>query len=244
MASVFLYHVVGDLTVAKPELVEFVETETVESAIRAIGDSTESGIPVWRWRSIKAIGVENAEIRQQRFLGILNTLDIVGFLAGESCLQDHEKALKTPVSEIVVPNNSLLREVDPATRDLVWAVLDILGGLGSWISSITAGKDSFPSNGVSSTKSKTFSSRGIGFMGSSLGPNRGSHRTVYRGRSAPLTCKATSSLAAVMAQMLSHRATHVWVTGQDDDDVLVGVVGYADILHAVTRQPLSISFPT
>ncbi|KAL9257114.1 CBS domain-containing protein [Drosera capensis] len=412
MASVFLYHVVGDLTVAKPELVEFVETETVESAIRAIGDSTESGIPVWRRKSIKSIGVENAEMRQQRFLGILNSLDIVGFLARESCLQDHEKALKTPVSEIVVPNNSLLREVDPATRlidalemmkqgvkrllvpksvqwkgmskkfsilyngrwlkninagnqvngvpsssqpsssapirkfcclsreDVIRFLIGCLGALApiplSPISSLgainqdysiveasvpaveaignlphdpsaiavveptpdgeyriigeisacklwrcdyisaafalfnlsagqfvmgvddnaanrsdpedevnsAAGNDTFANNGVSSTKAKRFSSRSIGFMGSSLGPNRGSHRTVYRGRSAPLTCKVTSSLAAVMAQMLSHRATHVWVTGQDDDDVLVGVVGYADILHAVTRQPLSISFPT
>ncbi|KAG2298255.1 hypothetical protein Bca4012_009459 [Brassica carinata] len=45
MVSVFLYHVVGDLTVGKPEMVEFYETETVESAIRAIGESTECGIP-------------------------------------------------------------------------------------------------------------------------------------------------------------------------------------------------------
>ena len=49
---------------------------------------------------------------------------------------------------------------------------------------------------------------------------------MYRGRSAPLTCKVTSSLAAVMAQMLSHRATHVWVTEDESDDVIVGVVGY------------------
>ncbi|GFS46085.1 cystathionine beta-synthase (CBS) family protein [Actinidia rufa] len=57
------------------------------------------------------------------------------------------------------------------------------------------------------------------------------------GRSAPLTCKVTSSLAALMAQMLSHRATHVWVTEAENEDVLVGVVGYADILAAVTRHP-------
>ena len=57
------------------------------------------------------------------------------------------------------------------------------------------------------------------------------------GRSAPLTCKVTSSLAAVMAQMLSHRATHVWVIEDESDDVLVGVLGYADILVAVTKLP-------
>lgn len=115
MASVFLYHVVGDLTVGKPELVEFIESETVESAIRAIGESTESGIPVWRRRS--QVGpIESAELRQQRFVGILNSLDLVAFLARDEFLVDQEKALKTPVSQVVVPNNSLLREVDPGTR--------------------------------------------------------------------------------------------------------------------------------
>ncbi|GAB2277196.1 CBS domain-containing protein cbsx6 [Dionaea muscipula] len=424
MASVFLYHVVGDLTVAKPELVEFLETETVESAIRAIGGSTESGIPVWRRRSPKVV-VENSEMRQQRFLGILNTLDIVAFLARVSCLEDQEKAMKTPVSEIVVPNNSLLREVDPATRlidalemmkqgvkrllvpksvqwkgvskkfsilyngkwlkningsnpaigitntsqpsssscrskfcclsreDVIRFLIGCLGALApiplssisvlgainphySFIEAslpaveaiqklphdpsaiavveptsegqyriigeisacqlwrcdylaaahalvnlsagqfvmgvedhVTIRRGSDPenevksaaaaaaaaagdnnnncnsaSNGVASTRLRRFSSRSIGCFGNAVSPNLGSSaRTVYRGRSAPLTCKVTSSLAAVMAQMLSHRATHVWVTedeGEDegkDEDVLVGVVGYADILYAVTRHP-------
>ena len=115
MASVFLYHVVGDLTVGKPELVEFAETETVEAAIRAIGESTEGGIAVWKKRSQKNV-IENAEMRQQRFVGILNSLDIVAFLAKDECLADQDKAMKTPVAEVVVPNNSLLKEVDPATR--------------------------------------------------------------------------------------------------------------------------------
>lgn len=114
MASVFLYHVVGDLTVGKPELVEFHENETVESAIRAIGDSPEGSIPIWRKRS--HVGIENSEMKQQRFVGILNSLDIVAFLAKSQCFEDHNKALNTPVSEVVVPNNSLLRLVDPATR--------------------------------------------------------------------------------------------------------------------------------
>lgn len=115
MASVFLYHVVGDLTVGKPELVEFPETETVESAIRVIGESAEGSIPVWKRRSLVGV-IENSEMRQQRFVGILNSLDIVAFLARDACLVDQEQAMKTPVSEVVVPNNSLLREVDPATR--------------------------------------------------------------------------------------------------------------------------------
>jgi CBS domain-containing protein len=41
--------------------------------------------------------------------------------------------------------------------------------------------------------------------------------------------------------MLSHRATHVWVIEDDSDDILVGVVGYADILAAVTKQPASVT---
>ena len=87
-----------------------------------------------------------------------------------------------------------------------------------------------------SRKPRKFSSRSIGFFSNSASHSFGS-RNMYRGRSAPLTCKVTSSLAAVMAQMLSHRATHVWVTEDESDDVLVGVVGYADILAAVTKPP-------
>ncbi|CAM0884370.1 unnamed protein product [Alopecurus aequalis] len=80
---------------------------------------------------------------------------------------------------------------------------------------------------------KKFSSRSIGFLNS----HANQMRSMYRGRSAPLTCRSTSSLAAVMAQMLSHRATHVWVTDAEaeEDDVLVGVVGYTDIFGAVSR---------
>lgn len=68
-------------------------------------------------------------------------------------------------------------------------------------------------------------------------------RSLYRGRSAPLTCKSTSSLAAVMAQMLSHRASHVWVTEEQNEDALVGVVAYTDIIAAVTTQPAPTIFP-
>ncbi|KAF5745893.1 Cystathionine beta-synthase family protein isoform 1 [Tripterygium wilfordii] len=404
MASVFLYHVVGDLTVGKPELVEFCEMETLESAIRAIGESTECGIPVWKRRSLGGV-VESSEMRQQRFVGILNSLDIVAFLARSECLEDQEKALKTPVSEVVVRNNSLLRLVDPGTRlidalemmkqgvrrllvpkSVVWKGMSkrfsvlyhgrwlknidtsssngnltaninrpassatsirdkfcclsredvirfLIGCLGAlaplplssisslgiinpnyqsieaslpaievtkqrpgdpsavavveptpdgqytiigeisasklWkcdylavacaLANLSAGQfvmgvednvtsrslpdfsvdsavgDGRVSNGSGSMRPKKFSSRSIGFSPTSTA--HGINRSMYRGRSAPLTCKMTSSLAAVMAQMLSHRATHVWVTEDEIDDVLVGVVGYADILVAVTKQP-------
>lgn len=91
-------------------------------------------------------------------------------------------------------------------------------------------------NGVWSNRLRRFSSRSIGFFSNPTSPSFGASRSMYRGRSAPLTCKVTSSLAAVMAQMLSHRATHVWVTESNSEDILVGVVGYAEILVAVTKQ--------
>ena len=97
--------------------------------------------------------------------------------------------------------------------------------------------DSNSVNGTAgSTRPRKFSSRSIGFFSHAGGHALGSMRSMYRGRSAPLTCKATSSLAAVMAQILSHRATHVWVT-DGEEDVLIGVVGYREILHAVTGPP-------
>ncbi|XP_076937359.1 CBS domain-containing protein CBSX6-like [Bidens hawaiensis] len=398
MASVFLYHVVGDLTVGKPELVEFTENETVEAAIRAIGESTDCGIAVWKQK-------ENAEMRHQRFLGILNPLDIVAFLARDDCLNDQDKALNTPVSEFLVPDNTLLKEVDPGTRlidaleimkhgvrrllvpksigwrgmskrfsilyngkwlknidsnphitipninrsssstpatiirdkycclsreDVIRFLIGCLGALAplplSSISSLGAINPKYRSieasspaieaarkiprepsafavvdptpdgqhkiigeisasklwkcdylaaawalanlsagqfvTGVEDNQSsrylpdlvaadgagaasggrvirqRTFSSRSIGiFNHNPSSQSFGVNRSMYRGRSVPLTCKTTSSLAAVMAQMLSHRATHVWVTETENDDVLVGLVGYADILAAVTRPP-------
>lgn len=101
----------------------------------------------------------------------------------------------------------------------------------------TVGHDSLVNGCGRSPKLKKFSSRSIGFFSNTPSSTFGISRSMYRGRSAPLTCKVTSSLAAVMAQMLSHRATHIWVTEDEGDDILVGVVGYAEILVAVTKQP-------
>ncbi|KAK1414954.1 hypothetical protein QVD17_30720 [Tagetes erecta] len=407
MASVFLYHVVGDLTVGKPEMVEFTENETLEAAIRAIGESTDCGIAVWKRRSVQK---EKPEIRHQRFVGILNPLDIVAFLARDDCLSDQDKALKTPVSDVIVPDNTLLKEVDPATRlidaleimkhgvrrllvpksvgwrgmskrfsilyngkwlknidnnpnitipninrsssstpttiirdkycclsreDVIRFLIGCLGALAplplSSISSLGAINPNYCSIEASSPaieaankiprepsafavvdpapdgqhkiigeisasklwkcdylaaawalanlsagqfvtgvednlssrnlpdlvggdgkstengggdgggrliRQRTFSSRSTGFFNHNPSSQSfGVNRSMYRGRSVPLTCKTTSSLAAVMAQMLSHRATHVWVTEAANEDVLVGLVGYADILAAVTRPP-------
>lgn len=108
MASVFLHHVIGDLTVGKPEVVEFLDSETVESAIRAIGECAEGAITVWR----RSDG--EARPKAERFVGILNSLDVVAFIAKAG--GDQDKAMRTPVSEVVMPNQGLLKEVDPGTR--------------------------------------------------------------------------------------------------------------------------------
>ncbi|KAK8593738.1 hypothetical protein V6N13_042694 [Hibiscus sabdariffa] len=399
MASVFLYHVVGDLTVGKPEMLEFSETETVESAIRAIGESTECGIPVWKRRSHVGM-MENNETRQQRFVGILTSLDIVSFFAKSQCLEDQDKAMKTQVSDVVVPNNALLKVVDPGTRlidalemmkhgvrrllvpkskvwkgtskrfsiiyngkwlkyiengssndlivnanirslsastspymrdkfvclsreDMIRFLIGCLGALAplplSSISSLGAinlnynsiqaslpalqvspkhlGDDPnavavvemtpdgqhkilgeisasklwkcdylaagwalanlsagqfvmgvednvssllFPDTSVDSTVEQNNVVSGVGSEKAMKLSEFSVGRSMYRGRSATLTCRSRSSLAAVMAQMLCHRATHVWVTEDENEDVLVGVVGYADILVAVTKQPVAL----
>ncbi|CAN6446981.1 unnamed protein product [Victoria cruziana] len=395
MAAVFLYHVVGDLTVGKPELAEFCEMETVESAINSLVTCTEGGIPVWKKQPK---GVESGVVKQQRFVGIVNSMDIVAFLARESSLVDREAALKTPVSEMVVPNNSVLKLVDAGTRlidalemmkqgvrrllvprstawkgmskrfsilyngkwlknietsncvgnnsnrfsttssgnswcclsreDVIRFLIGCLGALAplplSSISSLGALTPNFLSMDASSpailasdarshdpsavavvenlgddhpkiigeisasklwkcdylsaawslaklsagefvtgvgdhaqpisdisittspqeskgggSRTQRFSSRSIGFFSSQVNLRHGIG-SMCRVRSAPLTCKASSSLAAVMAQMLSHRATHVWVTS-DQDSVLVGMVTYSDILRAVTGPLNSVS---
>ncbi|WOK96619.1 hypothetical protein Cni_G05326 [Canna indica] len=402
MALVFLHHVVGDLTLGKPDLVQFSDAETVESAVRAIADSAEGSITVWRRTPAdKPPPPPSAD----RFVGILNSLEVVAFLARAGA-DGQEKAMRTPVSELVTPNPNLLKMVDPGTRlidaldmmkqgvrrllvrksfawkgfskrfsimyngkwlknlqssslggasnsdlpstsalpdnkfcclsreDVVRFLIGCLGALAplplSSISSIGAVSSSyscieasspaleasykiphdpsaiavvetnfdgthkiigdisayklwkcdywaaawamanlsagqfvvgaddygtsptsipdFPINSPAeddgagaSPRPRKFSSRSIGFFNShvnQMSTGTGRSRSMYRGRSAPLTCKHTSSLAAVMAQMLSHRATHVWVTDADlEDDVLVGIVSYTDILNAVTKYP-------
>lgn len=408
MASVFLYHVVGDLTVGKPDLVEFCETESIESAIKAIGECTEGGIPVWKRRqygSNKGVNlIEDSEARQQRFVGIINSLDVVEFLSRDECLKDQDKALRTPVAEVVKPNKSLLREVDAGTRlidaleimkqgvrrlivpksvgwkgmsrrfsiiyngkwlknintstasnslatssnrpsfretkfcclsreDVIRFLIGCLGALAplplSSISSLGVVNFNYPfieaaSPALEAThklpqdpsavavieftsdfqqkiigeisasklwkcdylaaawalanlsagqfvmgveenvnpgslldlpvnsfndkagaekggaRVRKFSSRSVGFFNNHATKSISTGRSMYRGRTTPLTCKVTSSLAAVMAQMLSHRATHVWVTEAENEEILVGVVGYADILAAVTRHPAAL----
>ncbi|KAG1330899.1 CBS domain-containing protein CBSX6 [Cocos nucifera] len=408
MALVFLHHVVGDLTVGKPELVEFSEAETVEAAIRAIGDCAEGAIAVWRRRAPQQ--QQQAHLRSAaepiaaRFVGMLNSLDVVAFLSRS--VGDHDKAMRTPVSEVVTPNASLLKGVDPGTRlidalemmkqgvrrllvrksvawkgiskrfsvlyngkwlknvetsspgaassgppsssslpddkycllsreDVVRFLIGCLGALApiplSSISSLGAiaphyahieasspaieairkvpqdpcaiavvetnsdgthkivgdisayklwkcdylaaawamanlsagqfviGADDNATTPISlpdfminspvevtgaSSRPRKFSSRSIGFFSNQTSQTAvGRLRSMYRGRSAPLTCKHTSSLAAVMAQMLSHRATHVWVTDAESEDILFGVVSYSDILHAVTKNPTNVVPP-
>ena len=99
-------HVIGDLTFGKIEIVEFLDSENVEFATRAIGERAAGAITAWR-------RAEGARPEADRFVGILNSLDVVAFIAKSG---DQEKAMKTAVAEVVQPNQALLKEVDPGTR--------------------------------------------------------------------------------------------------------------------------------
>ena len=53
-------------------------------------------------------------------------------------------------------------------------------------------------------------------------------------RSGPICCRPRSSLIAVIMQALAHRENYVWVT--NDDDVLVGIVTFADIIGVLLNH--------
>ncbi|GJN15648.1 hypothetical protein PR202_gb02582 [Eleusine coracana subsp. coracana] len=91
-----------------------------------------------------------------------------------------------------------------------------------------SGASAGPADDDGDASSPGASGRRARFAASLAGQMMASH-----GGNAALTCRTTSSLAAVMAQMLSYRATHIWVT-EGEDDVVVGVVGYMEVLKAVT----------
>lgn len=65
---------------------------------------------------------------------------------------------------------------------------------------------------------------------------RSSSRVGYmaKSRSGPIFCRPTSSLIAVMMQALAHREHYVWVTREDD--TLVGIVTFADILSVILNH--------
>lgn len=65
---------------------------------------------------------------------------------------------------------------------------------------------------------------------------RSSSRVGYmaKSRSGPIFCRPTSSLIAVIMQALAHREHYVWVT--KEDDTLVGIVTFADILSVILNH--------
>ncbi|KAL0724150.1 hypothetical protein Bca4012_038749 [Brassica carinata] len=94
-------------------MVEFyeMETETVESAIRTIRDSCHPRVDGVRDPGLEEeiIGSSSCGGEQQdeaeEFVGILSSLDIVAILD-----------MKIPVSQVMNPNNTVLKQVDPGTR--------------------------------------------------------------------------------------------------------------------------------
>ena len=111
----------GDLTLGKPDLEEFHETETLEVAIKAIREQSEGAVAVWKTPDENLPENAEEESRTSRFVGMLDSLDVVAFMAR---VGDPDMALRTPVSEVVVPNASLLKEVDPGTRFVALILFD------------------------------------------------------------------------------------------------------------------------
>ncbi|KAJ3678287.1 hypothetical protein LUZ60_002090 [Juncus effusus] len=389
--SIFIRHVIGDLTIGKPDLTELYETDSLEAAARVLVASPEAS----------AVVLRRSPVREERFLGLINAMDLVGFLArscpAEDQVQRESLMREKRIGDVMVGDPGALKEVDPGTRlidvlemmkqgtkrvivrktlsyqgiskrfsllfngkwlkssplpspsspsppfpsppsplpekfccisreDLTRFLIGCLGALAplpltsisslniinrnfafieasalalevitktpldpcavavvemgtdglkkivgdisayklwkcdyvsvAWaLANLSAGQFVIGTDengsgevtvpiivpdlesGTVALPKRRFSSRSIGFFNNKVdgvGMNGSFKGGVYRGRSSPLTCKKDSSLAAVMAQMLSHRATHVWVT--DEEGSLVGIVGYVDILNAVTKR--------
>jgi hypothetical protein len=108
MATVFYRHVVGDLTVGKPEVAELRDTDALDDAARAVAASPEGAVPVWRPRAAPDEPPSGA-----RFVGMVSALDVAAFVAASGA---GERALRAVVGEVVQPNSGLLREIDPGTR--------------------------------------------------------------------------------------------------------------------------------
>ncbi|EFJ21458.1 hypothetical protein SELMODRAFT_443590 [Selaginella moellendorffii] len=51
-----------------------------------------------------------------------------------------------------------------------------------------------------------------------------------------LTCRPWSSLAAVMAQALSHQCGYIWVTESESENTVVGIVTYVDMIRVLVKK--------
>ncbi|KAE8673710.1 hypothetical protein F3Y22_tig00111774pilonHSYRG00047 [Hibiscus syriacus] len=212
MASVFVYYVVGDLTVGKPELIEFSKSQ---------------------------------------------------------CLEDQEKAMKTKVSDVVVPNNALLKVIDPATRcSQEMFIVDRCTGDDEAGCEATSCSDEqvdvveITPDGqhrilgeISVSELWKCDYLASGWALANLSARRfvmGIEDNVSSPLFPDIFVDSPAQVGSVKPMKLSSRSIelnpvssgqHVWVTEDENEDVLVGVVGYADILVAVTKQPATL-FPT
>ncbi|KAG6545515.1 hypothetical protein Mapa_013117 [Marchantia paleacea] len=124
MAAILYHRVLGDLTVGKPKLKEFPQSASVREALETLLERNEFELPVWkmsRRQSMERFGnsgekYERPQAKEERFIGMLSILDILGHLSTEQSLLDPIWALNVPVSDIVTSIPVLLRHAAPGTR--------------------------------------------------------------------------------------------------------------------------------
>jgi hypothetical protein len=115
MSAFFIHHVIGDLTVGKPDLMVLYDSDTLEVAAGVISASPEASAVVLRRPP------ENGKLaREERYIGVINPLEIVTFLARNCPYGDHmqrETLMKAAtVKEVIVPDQVSLKEIEPGTR--------------------------------------------------------------------------------------------------------------------------------
>lgn len=125
MSTLFIHHVIGDLTVGKPDLTELYDSDTLEVAARVIAASPEASAAVLRRPPENGILA-----REEKLVGLINPLEIVGFLARNCPDGDHmqrEALMKAATVREAIDSDQLsLKEIDPGTRYCHVSDLDFL----------------------------------------------------------------------------------------------------------------------
>ena len=144
------------------------------------------------------------------------------------------------------PREGALRVVRSRLRRLnLLGMLDLLDG-GRDVVDPPSPSSSSSSSLSSSSSASSFSSEDdedehvpSAYKSTSWRGRHSARRTkgIRRAAGQPIACRRGSSLVAVMAQAVTHRVSQVWVV--DDEEELVGVVGFLDVLRVLRHHLLA-----